>query len=62
MSSAKARCSSGLTMALPPNFTTMVSPWKRFSHGSESIRVCALAAASASAPESRCSVIVAQLA
>ena len=47
MSSAKARCSSSLTMALPPNFTTMIWSWKRFSHGSDSIRVAAFSVASA---------------
>ena len=43
MSSANARCSSGLTIALPPNFTTIVSPWNRFSQGRESMSTCALA-------------------
>ena len=45
MSSAKARCSSGLTIALPPNFTTIVSPWNRLSHGRDSMSTCALACA-----------------
>src|SRR6218665_791463 len=45
MSSANARCRSALTIALPPNFTTIVSPENRFNHGRESISTCALAAA-----------------
>ena len=45
MSSANARCSSALTIALPPNFTTMVSPWNRFSQGRDSMSTCALACA-----------------
>ena len=46
ISSAKACLSSSLTMALPPNFTTMVLPWNRCSHGSDSMRADAFADAS----------------
>ena len=42
MSSAKACRSSSLTIALPPNLITTVSPWNRFSHGSASISVAGL--------------------
>ena len=58
MSSAKARCSSGLTIALPPNFTTIVSPWNRFSHGRDSMSTCALACAVAPSSAASCAVSV----
>ena len=45
-SSAKARRSSSLTMALPPYLITMVLPAKRWIQGNASINVAALSRAS----------------
>ena len=38
-SRAKPACSAVSTIALPPNFTTMVRPWKRRMYGSASARM-----------------------
>src|SRR5882762_2596657 len=44
-SRAKPAFSSSSVMALPPNFTTMVLPWKRWMYGSASARMRAFSAA-----------------
>src|SRR6266513_2833317 len=44
-SRAKPAFSSSSLMALPPNFTTMVLPWKRWIYGSASARMRAFSAA-----------------
>jgi hypothetical protein len=44
-SCAKPRLSSSSIIALPPNLTTMVLPWKRWMYGSASARMRAFSAA-----------------
>ena len=45
MSWAKARCSCGLLIALPPYLTTTILPWNRSSQGSASTSTAALPSA-----------------